>query len=102
MFAHIVLVSEEEVVLGLEGSTLHESTGAGTDVGILGCDHHCAPAGELGNKVGGRTTSTMRGGGGNNGRKRFMMLLLTSSLFPHNNSPCPSSSNPSRADTCVR
>lgn len=31
-----------------------------------------------------------------------MMLFLTSSLFPHNNSPQPSSSNPSKADTCVR
>lgn len=102
MLAHNELESAEDVVLGLDGMTLHESTCAGVDEGRVDCDHQFAPAGELGNNGGGRTTSTIRGGGGNSGRKRPMMLCLTSSLFPQSNSPQPSSSNPSKADTCVR
>jgi len=99
MLAHNELESADDVVLGLDGMTLHESTGAATLEGRVDCDHQFAPAGELGNNGGGRTTSTIRGGGGNRGRKRPMMLVLTSSLFPHNSSPAPSSSSPSRADT---
>ena len=102
MLAHNELESAEDVVLGLDGMTLHESTGAGVDEGRVGCDHQFAPAGELGSKGGGRTTSMIRGGGGSRGRNKPMMLFLTSSAFPFNNSPQPSSSNPSKADTCVR
>src|SRR6266496_2867238 len=102
MLAHNEFESVEDVVLGLDGMTLHESTGAGVEEGTVGWDHQFAPAGELGNKGGWRTTSTILGGGGNNGRNRPKRVFLTSSLFPHNNSPAPSSSNPSRAVTCVR
>lgn len=35
MLAHNELESTEDVVLGLEGITLHESTGAGTDEGSV-------------------------------------------------------------------
>ena len=99
MLAHSEFESTDDVVLGLDGITLQESTGAGTDAEILDCDHQFAPAGELGNKGGGRTTSMILGGGGNNGWKRPITLDLTSSLFPHSSSPAPSSSNPSRAET---
>jgi hypothetical protein len=99
MLAHRELESVEVVVLGLEGMGLHASTGAETEDEILGCDHHSVPAGELGSRGGGRTTSTIRGGGGSRGRNRPMILFLTSSLFPHSNSPIPSSSSPSRAET---
>jgi hypothetical protein len=36
MLAHKELESAEDVVLGLDGITLHESTGAGVDEGRLG------------------------------------------------------------------
>lgn len=67
MFAHRELESVEVVVVGLEGTGLHASTGADTEDDMLGCDHHCVPAGELGSSGGGRTTSTIRGGGGSKG-----------------------------------
>lgn len=102
ILAHNDCESTEDVVLGLDGMTLHASPGAEIEVAIVGCDHQFAPAGELGNKGGGRTMSTIRGGGGNKGRKSPIMLCFTSSLFPHRSSPAPSSSSPSRAETCVR
>src|SRR4030088_2128405 len=101
MLTHIELLSTDEVVLGLDGSILQISTGAGKGFCSIDCDHQLGPAEELGSKVGGRTTSTILGGGGRRGRNRFMMLVLTSSLFPHNSSPAPSSSNPSSADAWV-
>lgn len=102
MLTHKEFESVDEVVLGLDGRTLHVSTGAVVDDGSVGADHQLALAGELGNKGGGRTTSTMRGGGGSKGRNIPRRLFLTSSLFPHSSSPAPSSSRPSRAETCVR
>ena len=102
MLTHSVWESEDEVVVGLDGMTLHDSTGAGADAGMVGADHQFAPAGELGSNGGGRTTSMIRGGGGNRGKNSPMTLVLTSSLFPHSSSPAPSSSNPSKADTWVR
>lgn len=102
MLAHIGVESAEvDVTLGLEGSTRQASTGAVNAGEGVDCVHVFAPAGELGNNVGCRTASTILGGGGG-GRSGFIsavMLFLTSSLFPHNNSPAPSSSSPSRAET---
>lgn len=94
-------------VSGLDGSTLHASTGGGggRDGGGAGGvgDHQLAAPGELGSSGGGaRTTSTIRGGGGNNGRKKPKIRPLTSSLRPQSNSPAPSSSMPSNAITSVR
>lgn len=103
MLAHIGVESAEvDVTLGLEGSTRQASTGAVNAGEGVDCVHVFAPAGELGNNVGCRTASTILGGGGGGGRSGFIsavMLFLTSSLFPHNNSPAPSSSSPSRAET---
>jgi len=67
MLAHNEVESIDDVVLGLDGITLQESTGAGIDAERFDCDHQFAPAGELGSNGGCLTTSMILGGGGNNG-----------------------------------
>jgi hypothetical protein len=94
------LLDSVEVTLGLEGKTLHASTGAGS-VDVVVAELHIAEAGELGRRGGCRITSTTLGGGGRRGFRRFWRLVLTSSLFPLSSSPAPSSSSPSSAETCV-
>src|SRR4051812_5691784 len=79
--------ADDAVTLGLEGSTRHESTGAGIVDWFAACVHMLKLAGELGSSGGWRMTSTTRGGGGNSGFMRLMMLLLTSSLLPLSSSP---------------
>lgn len=93
--------ADVEGTLGLDGRTRQGST-AGRELGIVGCDDHMLLTGELGRRVGWRTTSTTRGGGGNKGFINPMRQFLTSSLLPHSSSPAPSSSRPSKALTWVR
>src|SRR5579862_6326700 len=100
MLAHIAACeSAVVVVLGLDGTTFHESTGAVEC--RVGC-HQCPAPGELGNSGAGRIMFITRGGGGSNGMNNPIIALLTSSLLPHRSSPAPSSSRPSNASALVR
>jgi hypothetical protein len=94
--------ADVDATLGLDGRTLQDSTGAGSDTGVGPCVHMLWAAGELGSRGGWRTTSMILGGGGRRGLNKAMTLDFTSSLFPLSSSPAPSSSRPSRAETWVR